>query len=171
MDLHVACRSLVRSSSGTGDWTVWVLEQPAGVARIERHPALTEVVVADAPATCESPTGFTAVACTPDGRAMVLTREAPPALLVAASRCRTAPAGPGGRELFAPGPDELLVVLSSSVLEARPAALSQALRSPAHLIDDDPARLLGELFAEVAHGAGAILRRTSHSTEIEEPHR
>ncbi|KRE58871.1 hypothetical protein [Phycicoccus sp. Soil748] len=172
MTIHVAGPTLVRSSSGTGDWTVWAVEQRAGVARVERRPDLIEVVVADAPAGDGSEAGFTAVACTAEGEAMVLRQAAPPALLVGASSCRTAPADPGGRELVAMGPDELLLLLSASALEARPAVLSQNLQSPAHLLDLDPARLLAELFTDVPYGAGAMLRRCAPTpTELEEPTR
>lgn len=168
MSLHVAGAALVRSSPGCGDWMVWAVEQPAGVARIERRPGLTEVVVADAPSSAEDLSGFTAVACTPEGGAMVLTHAAPPALLVTASGCRTAPVQAGERELVPLAWGELLILLSASVLESRPALLSQKVHSPAALLMADPAELLGELFADVAHGAGAIVRRAPDPTLTEE---
>jgi hypothetical protein len=169
MSVHVAGGAVVRAVAGTGEWVVSAVEQSAGVARVERRPRLTELVVADAPRSPEEDAGFTAVACTPDGHALVITHEAPPALLVTASGCRTAPAEPGGRELLALGRDEALVLLSSTVLEARPALLGEAVRSPERLLGLEPAELLAALFSDVRHGAGAVLRRDRNSTDPEEP--
>lgn len=169
MSVHLVGSAIVRTTPGVGSWTVWAVEQSGGVASAHRRHGLTEVVVADAPSSADSSTGFTAVACTTDGSAMVLCPDAPPALLVTPTGCRTAPQGPGGRELVAVGDDELLILLSSSVLETRPALLSQLLQSPADLVGCDPARLLGDLFSEVSHGAGAVLSpRTRIPTESEE---
>ncbi|GAB3436964.1 hypothetical protein GCM10027517_07850 [Phycicoccus ginsengisoli] len=168
MTLRLVGSTMVRTTRGVGDWTVWAVEQPGGVAGTARRRGLAEVVVADAPSSVENSPGFTAVACTRDGNVMVVTRDAPPALLVARSGCRTAPGEPGGRELVALERDELLLLVSSSVLEAQPAALSHALQSPAELVDRDPDQVLAELFAEVPYGAGAIIRRTGTPTETEE---
>lgn len=161
MTVHVLGSAIVRTSHGVGDWTVWAVEHPAGIARVEDRGGLTEVVVADAPRSAETgDAGFTAVACTIDGGAFVLCHDAPPALVVGAHGCRTAPAEPGGRELLHLGPDERLLLLSSSVLDARPEALSKALHSPeAGLIRRDPVSLLASLFREVHYGAGVVLGR------------
>lgn len=168
MSVRLVGSTMVRTTRAIADWTVWAVEQPGGVAGTARRRGLAEVVVADAPRSVDSTPGFTAVACTRDGSAMVVTRDAPPALLVARSGCRTAPSVPGGRELLALERDELLLLVSSSVLEARPAALCDALRSPAELVDRDPDEVLAELFAQVPHGAGAIIRRTRTHPETKE---
>jgi hypothetical protein len=99
---------------------------------------------------------------------MVLAHAAPPALVVTPSGCRTAPTGPGGRELLPLGRDEALLLLSSSVLEARPALLAETVKAPEHLLRLEPAEALAVLFAEVRHGAGAFLRRTGTPTDPEE---
>lgn len=168
MSVRVVGAAIVRTTRGVGDWTVWAVEQPGGVAGTARRRGLAEVVVADAPRSAEDDAGFTAVACTRDGHALVVSRDAPPALLVTRSGCRTVPTEPGGRELVALDGDQLLLLLSSSVLEARPAALCQSLQKPADVLDRDPDHLLGDLFADVPHGAGAVVRRTATPTETEE---
>jgi hypothetical protein len=144
-----------------GDWVVWAVEQPGGIARLEHRNGLTEVVVADAPRSAddEDP-GFTAVACTVDGAALVVCHAAPPALVVGSGDCHTAPAQPGGRELISLSLGERLLILSSSVLEARPLALSRALQEPGRLMDRDPVSVLAALFHEVQHGAGVVLGRS-----------
>ena len=167
MTVHVAGPAIVRSSAGVGDWLVCAIEQRTGVARVERRPGLTELVVADAPLSPEEDAGFTAVACTPDGHAMVLAHAAPPALVLTPSGCRAAPTAAGGRELLAVGRDEALLLLSSSVLEARPALLSETVQSPGRLLRLEPAEALAVLFAEVRYGAGALLRRTGTPTDPE----
>ncbi|MEO6413686.1 MAG: hypothetical protein ABIO48_13955 [Pedococcus sp.] len=159
MTIHVLGSSIVRTSPGVGDWTVWAVEQRAGIARVEERRGLTEIVIGDAPRSVDSDdTGFTAVACTLDGAAFVLCHDAPPALVVGPQGCRTAPAEPGGREMLQLAPDERLLLLSASVLEARPEALSQALHHPGGgLVRRDPVSLLANLFREVHHGAGAVV--------------
>ena len=168
MSLHVDGSALVRTRPGVGDWTVWAVEHPAGVARLELRGDLTEVVVGDAPTGLDSRVGFTAMACTRDGHALVLAQDAPPALLVSGSGCRTLPREPGAPELLHLSPDDLVLALSCSVLEARPHLLADALQDPAALLDQDPGRLLADLFREVPRGAGAVLRRRPHRPPPEE---
>ncbi|SDP40970.1 hypothetical protein SAMN04489867_2357 [Pedococcus dokdonensis] len=159
MTIQVHGSAVVRTRRGVGDWTVWAVEQVAGIARVEERHGLTEVVIGDAPRlTDDTGAGFTALACTVDGTALVICHDAPPALLLTANGLRTAPAEPGGRELLDLKPDERLLLLSASVLDARPEALSEALyHHGGDLIRQDPVSLLAALFREVHHGAGAVV--------------
>ncbi|MEP6856054.1 MAG: hypothetical protein ABJA33_11330 [Pedococcus sp.] len=161
MTVHVLGSAIVRTSPGVGDWSVWAVEHPAGIARVENRGGLTEVVVGDAPRSIDADDpGFTAVACTIDGGAFVLCHDAPPALVVGPHGCRTAPSEPGGRELLNLAPDERLLLLSSSVLDARPQVLAKALHSPGDgLFQRDPVDLLATLFREVHYGGGAVIGR------------
>jgi hypothetical protein len=169
MSVHVLGSAIVRTSQGVGDWTVWAVEHSGGIARVEARDGMTEIVVGDVPRSADDDCpGYTAVACTVDGGALVLCRDAPPALVVGQRDCRTSPAEPGGRELLSLGASERLLVLSSAVLEARPEVLAEALHSPeTSLIHRDPVELLASLFREVTHGAGAILGRTRPTSQPE----
>lgn len=161
MTVTVLGGPIVRTRHGVGDWVVWAVEHPGGVARVEHRNGLTEVVVADAPRSAdEVDPGFTAVACTVDGAALVVCHASPPALLVGSRDCRTAPTEPGGRELISLPLGERLLILSSSVLEARPVALSRALQEPGRLMERSPVSVLAALFQEVHHGAGVVLGRS-----------
>jgi hypothetical protein len=162
MSVTVLGSSIVRTTCGVGDWVVWAVEQQAGIARVEERRGLTEVVVADAPRSVDQVEhGYAALACTVEGGLFVLTHEAPPALLLSPTGCRTTPVEPGGRELLALGASDRLLLMSSSVLDARPAALAKALHESSHeLVRADPARLLGAIFREVKWGAGVVVGRS-----------
>lgn len=78
MTVTVLGGPIVRTRHGVGDWVVWAVEHPGGVARVEHRNGLTEVVVADAPRSAdEVDPGFTAVACTVDGAALVVCHASP----------------------------------------------------------------------------------------------
>ena len=161
MSVSVLGPAVVRARPGVGDWFVWAVEHDGGIARVEERAGLTRIVVADAPRSADEPgAAFAAAACTVDGGVFLMTHDAPPALLLGPEGCRTAPAEPGGRELLHLAGGERLVLLSSSALEARPEALSKALREPAHLLlARDPGELLASLLSEVGRGAGVVLGR------------
>jgi hypothetical protein len=170
MTIQVLGSAIIRTTRGVGDWAIWAVEQPGGIARVEDRSGLTEIVVADAPRCADSAdSGYAAIACTLDGGAFVMSSQAPPALLVDGSGCRTAPEGPDAKELLHLGDDERLLLLSASVLEARPEVLATALRRPSHtLLRCDPVELLARLFREVHHGAGVVVGRTQPPTEPKE---
>lgn len=170
MTIQVLGSAIIRTTRGVGDWTIWAVEQPGGIARVEERGGLTEIVVADAPPCADTAaTAYAAIACTLDGGAFVMSTQAPPALLVEASGCRTAPAGPEGTELLHLEEHARLVLVSASVLDSRPEALAQALRRPGHsLLRCDPVELLARLFREVHHGAGVVVGRTQPTCESRE---
>lgn len=162
MTIQVLGSAIIRTTHGVGDWTIWAVEQPGGIARVEERGGLTEIVVADAPRSADAASSaYAAIACTLDGGAFVMSSQAPPALLVEESGCRTVPAGPEGRELLHLEDDQRLLLVSASVLDSQPQALAQALRGPGQsLLRCDPAELLARLFREVHHGAGVVVGRT-----------
>jgi hypothetical protein len=168
MSVQVAGSAIIRTSRGVGDWTIWAVEQLGGIARVEERRGLTEIVIADAPASTEpTASGIAAIACTLDGGAFLMCNQAPPALLIEAHGCRTAPAGPDGRELVQLGAEARLLLVSASVLEARPEALAKSLREPGRrLLHCDPVDLLARLFREVHHGAGAVVGRTQPIDDV-----
>jgi hypothetical protein len=167
VSVNILGPAIVRAGRGVGDWCVWAVEHAGGIARVEERAGLTEVVVADAPRSAdEQGSAFAAVACTLDGGAFVMTHDAPPALLVTSSGCRTAPAEPGGRELVNLAEGERILLLSSSALEARPESLCKALQSPAsEVLARDPGDLLASLFSEVGRGAAVVLGRAAGSEQ------
>jgi hypothetical protein len=159
-------RPRVRRRPGVGDWGVWSVEAPGGVARATDVGGVTEVVVADAEPADAVVQSFAALACTIDGGVFVVAHAAPPALLISPRGCRLAPAEPDGRELLELERDERLLVLSSSVLEAQPTTLSRELHRPAGGLSlIEPADLLGRLFNEIPNGAGVVLARHTATTK------
>jgi hypothetical protein len=155
----------VRRRPGVGDWGVWSVEAPGGIARAIDVGGVTEVVVSDAEPADAVVQGFAALACTIEGGVFVVAHAAPPALLISPRGCRLAPAEPDGRELLGLAPDERLLVLSSSVLEAQPTTLSRELHRPdGGLSLIEPADLLGRLFHEIPKGAGVVLARHRAAT-------
>jgi hypothetical protein len=160
VSIQALARPKVRRRDGVGDWGVWSVEAPGGIARTTDVGGVTEVVVADAEPADAVVQGFAALACTLEGGVFVVAHAAPPALLISPRGCRPAPAEPDGRELLELEHDERLLVLSSSVLDAQPTALTRELQRPAgELSETDPADLLGRLFHEIPSGAGVVLAR------------
>lgn len=160
MSVHAPAAPRVRRRAGVGDWGVWSVEASGGIARTTDVGGVTEVVVGDAEPSDAVVPSFAALACTLEGGVFVVAHAAPPALLISPRGCRPAPAEPDGRELLDLACDERLLVLSSSVLDAQPTALSRELQRPAgELSRSDPADLLGRLFHEIPQGAGVVLAR------------
>lgn len=164
MVTQVLDAGLVRTQGDYGGWTVTTIESSHGLARVRPQDGITEIFVGetcDGGSTSSNPCrAYSAAACTPEGDALVLTREAPPAILVTAAFHRTSPADPGMRSLEHLEVGERLVMLSSASFEDMPDLLAALLRSaPAKLLRSDPANLLAELFQAVGQGAGAIIER------------
>jgi hypothetical protein len=166
VSVQALTRPRVRRRAGVGDWGVWSVEASGGIARATDVGGVTEVVVADAEPADAVVQSFAALACTLEGGVFVVAHAAPPALLISPRGCRPAPAEPDGRELLQLECDERLLVLSSSVLEAQPTALSRELHRPAgELSLTEPADLLGRLFLEIPNGAGVVLARHPAATK------
>ena len=134
MVTQVLDAGLVRTQGEYSGWTVTTIESSHGLARVKSHDNVTEIFVGE---TCDSgPTNsdpcraFSAAACTPDGDALVLTREAPPAILVTTASYHTSPADPGTRSLEHLEVGERLVMLSSASFEDMPDLLAEAPPQP-----------------------------------------
>lgn len=91
-----------------------------------------------------------------------MTRRSPPAIIVGAHGCRTTPTGGADRDSEFPEEGQRLLMLSCSAFETMPQALVEAMTScPSTLIDRDPEELLLAIFADLGHGAGAVIDRTN----------
>jgi hypothetical protein len=155
---------MVHAAGDFGGWRVTTLESSQGFARVTRRHGLTEVVVGErdvAGASLGTCPAQASVTCTPGGHATVLTREAPPAILVTLSGHRTSPAQPGSASLERLTPGERLVVLSSAAFEEMPELLADLLcNNPVRLLASPAAELLPSIFDVVGKGAGAIVERS-----------
>ena len=99
MAVQLTDRGAIRRHEGPGGWNVTLVECPDGLANVSTSHGVTRVFVADLPvAGSTESSAYAATACTPDGEALVLSREAPPALLVTAQGLRRAPEVPGSDE-------------------------------------------------------------------------
>lgn len=160
MSFSALAAPVVHARSGVGDWAVWSVEAAGGVALCTDVGGVTEVVVGDAEPPGAVSTSFARLACTAGGSVSVEAHAAPPALLVSPRGTRAAPASADGREGIELRPDERLLVLSASVLDARPTALTRELQRPCgELSCCDPAVLLRRLFHETPEGAGVVVAR------------
>lgn len=153
-------RRQLRTHHGSGGWTVTAMECADGVARVECDRDVTEIVIGESSFGDLDPDCFAAAACTPDGDVLVVSRQAPPALLVTKDGKRSTPGGSEDRELLHLEEDELLLILSPALFETMPAALARTLHgSTDDLLQADPASLLADLFDGVSSGSGAIIGR------------
>lgn len=155
-----------RESSGCWTWTS--LECSRGLARLEMKGHLTQIVVADtgdAVAGLDEPPAFAAAACTCDGELVVVTRGAPPAIVLGPAGCRTAPADGSVRDSMFPQPGERFLLLSCAAFENMPDVLAKGIEQcPTDLIEQDPEELLLAIFEGLAQGAGAVIDRQPHPT-------
>lgn len=156
---------LVRTQGNYNGWAVTTIESSHGIARVECRGDLTDVFVGEtwAGSSSDAPCrAYCAVACTSEGDALVLAREAPPLILATRTGHRTSPIEPGQHSLEHLVPGERLVMLSSSTFEFLPERLANLLREPpSGLLGSDPASLLAEIFSPIGQGAGAIVERQS----------
>jgi hypothetical protein len=166
---------MVHAAGDLGGWRVTTLESSKGFARVARRHGLTEVVVGETGIAATGMGTYSAqasVTCTPGGHATVLTREAPPAILVTLSGHRTSPAQPGAASLERLAPGERLVVLSSAAFEEMPEALVDLLcNHPVKLLASPAATLLPSIFEVVGKGAGAIIERSPDHHQLAGGHR
>lgn len=169
MAVQVTDRGLIRRHDGPGGWQVTLLECPDGLANVSMSRGVTRVFVADLPDPGSTGSScFSAAACTPDGDALVLSRQAPPALLITNHGHRRAPSVPETDELVHLGPDEVLLVLSSSVFEEMPQVLARVLHGSAEeLLAADPGEFLADIFEQTGSGAGAMISRRDSLTEAQ----
>lgn len=169
MAVQLTDRGAIRRQYGPGGWTVTLVECPDGLANVSTSHGVTRVFVADLPVAGSTETSaYAAAACTPDGDALVLSRQAPPALLVAAHGLRRAPEVPGSDEWLNLGPDEALLLLSSAVFEEMPHVLAHVLHGhPDELLGADPGTFLTDIFEQTGSGAGAMISRRAAPTESE----
>ncbi|HEY7718868.1 MAG TPA: hypothetical protein VH915_08915 [Pedococcus sp.] len=169
MTSSVGAPDLLRTERDTGGWHVTAIECRRGLARVENRPGLTEVVVADWPGDSDvGGESYSAAACTPEGDALVMSRQAPPALLVTRHGQRPAPVQPGGSELLHLVPGQRLLLLSATAYDALPECLAAMLHGPSSaILDADPFTLLHTLFREIGAGSGAVIGR--HAPQSDRP--
>jgi hypothetical protein len=166
MVMQLTERDLLRTDHAVGGWQITAIECQRGLARVDSHdPHLTEIVVADLPPGRASGRDcFTAVACTDDGEALVMSRQAPPALLVTRSGQWPVPGHGEGQELIRIDGDQRLLILSAAAFDALPESLGRTLHGPPSIVlDADPFTLLHSLFREIGAGSGAIIGRYPHA--------
>lgn len=158
---QVAERRRLRTHHATRSWQITTIECAGGVARVVGASGIADVLVADsARGGALDPDCFAAAACTPDGDVLVLTRQAPPALLVTHGVKRTTPVDLQGRELVHLEGQDTLLLFSPALFEAMPEVLARTLNAePTELTTADPAGLLSQIFADVSTGSGVIIRR------------
>jgi hypothetical protein len=168
MALHVTERNVVRRHAGPGGWRVTLVERPDGLANVSTIRGVTRVFVADCPAPDATQSScFAAAECTPEGDALVLSHQAPPALLISDHGHRRAPSVPGVDELIRIEPDEVLLLLSSAVFEDMPQLLARVLHGHAEeLLAADPGMFLTEIFDETGSGAGAMISHMPTFTHL-----
>lgn len=158
--------AVVRSHEGPGGWHVVVLECANGLANVASSHGITRVLVADMPTRGATDRScFAATACTPEGDALVIARQAPPALLVSYDGQRPAPSNPQEDELLHLGERQRLLILSAAAFEAMPRVLARALHGPpSALLEVDPVMLLTDLFDEIGSGSGAVISRQTRTS-------
>ncbi len=165
--MQLVDNGVVRSHDGPGGWQVTVIECPNGLANVESRRGVTQVFVADLPvAGMNDPNRFAAAACTPEGDALVVARQAPLPLLVTPEGQRAAPAHPDRDELLHLAEGDRLVILSASALEAMASSVRTLLRGPTEfLLKRDPIELLTDLVDGAGAGSGAIICRHSRALQ------
>lgn len=161
MVMQLVDNGVVRIHDGPGGWHVTVIECANGLANVESRRGITQVFVADMPVPGgNDPNCFAAAACTPEGDALVVARQAPPALLVTPQGQRPTPGNPEQDEVLHPAEGERLLILSPAAFEAMPRSLARLLHGPPDiLLSADPVELLTELFDDIGSGSGAIISR------------
>ncbi|WP_148236482.1 hypothetical protein [Intrasporangium calvum] len=154
-------RGAIRTHDGPGGWHITLVECPDGLSNVSTVRGVTRVFVADLPAPGSTgPSCFAAAACTPDGDALVLSRQAPPALIISDRGYRRAPVVPGTDELVDVDDDEMILIFSSTVFEEMPQRLARVLHGhPEELLRSDPGAFLLDVFEETGSGAGAVITR------------
>lgn len=96
----------------------------------------------------------------PDGSVHLVTRCAPPALIVAAGGPSLFPADAGVRGECVLAPGDLLVMCSAAVLDAHPDGIVALLSAgSATARDTDPAQLVETVLSGARSGAVAVARR------------
>lgn len=168
--MQLVDNGVVRTHNGPGGWQVTVVECPNGLANVETRRGVTQVFVADLPvAGVDDPNRFAAAACTPEGDALVVARQAPLPLLVTPDGQRATPANPDRDELLHLGEGDRLLILSAAAIEAMPTSVGRLLRGATDvLLKADPVELLTDLVDGVGAGSGAIICRHSATTQYVE---
>lgn len=163
MAIQVTDRGAIRSHDGPGGWRVTLVECPNGIANVSTSRGVTRVFVADLPELDAPERGcFAAAACTPEGDALVLSRQAPPALVISQHGHRRAPEIPGLDELVHPEDEEVILLFSAAVFEEMPQRLARVLHGhPEDLLTTDPGTFLLDIFEETGSGAGAMITRAN----------
>ncbi len=161
MVTHLLDGALVRRVRAAGGWSLTSIECDRGLARVEQRAAVTEVVIGDHDLDRDGDlSAFTAAACTADGEALVISRQAPPAFLLTPRGARATPADGGPRGTERPNPDERLLMLSCAAFESMPELLASGIHgSPHELLSRDAEDLLLALFRDIGRGAGAVIER------------
>lgn len=140
------------------------MESRRGCARTVIRGEVIEVLVGERTGQSDNVFGscaaFVQVACVADGRAMVTTRQAPPAIIVSSSGPRVTPADAGLASVESLRPGERLLVLSSASFDEMPEVLVDLLyTTPDRLLLSYPVDLLVEIVAATGQGAGALIER------------
>jgi len=159
MVAEVTERGLVRRLECTGGWSAALMECPDGVASLSNGRDVVQVFVSDLPdLESDRPNSFIAAACMPEGEVLILSRDAPPALLITTHGHSRVPADAKREELVRIAPGEFLLLLSASVFEDMPPALATLVHTEhPQLLGMDPGALLATLLDAKGSGAGAVL--------------
>lgn len=154
-------------------WLVDSLTRASGVAEVQRDGDRLRLMVADGgrsafPASGRRRQPRTTRPCDAteawvfgDGRVVVRSHAAPPALLVTSSGSRLLPAAPESESSLVASDGDLLVMCSAEALGHLSAGLGGVLAcSPLRVGAHDPDGLLEQLMAESDVGAAVIARCT-----------
>jgi hypothetical protein len=150
-------------------WVITRLERPTGFARISRHGAAVRVLVGDdgRPGRPGEPgypvdrsESVVSALFDPDGRVVVETRSAPPALLVARSGTQLLPDTPGHQVPTRMADGDVLLLCSASALDSPPVGLVEILRSPAQqVLAMSHELMLAMILGDEPDGAAAVVMR------------
>lgn len=148
-------------------WEVEVQEVQPGLTRCSRSGSVLHVRVGDwLPAQART-TGqgqlrsLLTADLAADGSVLLVTRCAPPALVVTERGPRLLPADGAVREMTTLDPGDLLVMCSAATLDTHPAGVVELLTAgPERARDTDPRLLVRNLLRGSAAGATAVVRRS-----------
>lgn len=154
----------------SASWLIEVKELAPGLTRVTQFGSRVHVRIGDtmgdgaagrspwAPRLRSLLTADLAV----DGSIAIVSRCAPPALLVSSSGAHLLPTAPDERAHTSLGPKDLLVICSAGALDGSPAGLVDLLKAgPAAILDADPGMLLRDLLRGATTGAAAVVRRST----------
>jgi hypothetical protein len=164
---RVVDTALVRRD-GDALWAVTLIEHAGGLAVFRQDGPLHRVIVADSPrvpADSGSPDSYSAATWTPDGDLALVVRLSPPGLVVSPTSCATTPGGGADRDCIRPTPGDRVLLLSCAAFDRVPEVLAQGVAHPPTLLEQDPEKLLLEIFRDIGCGAGAVIDRRPDPTD------